>query len=104
VHLDVEKQLNDLKFDEFGNPKSSDFLSMNGSEILNYTLDRIPNLVYEVIQKNGLEIDGIDLHVYHQPNKYIATLQRKKLKIPEEKYYCFLRMLGIQFHQLSLSL
>lgn len=86
--------LNDLHFDDFGNPKSSDYLYMDGAEILNYTLDRIPTLVYEVLKKNGMEMDDLDLHVYHQANKYIANLQRRKLKISEEKYYCFYENVG----------
>lgn len=80
--------LGDLQFDDFGNPKSSDYLYMNGTEILNYTLDRIPSLIGDVLQKNSVSIDDIDLHVYHQANKYIANLQRVKMKIPVEKYYC----------------
>jgi len=83
-------QLNDLTFDDFGNPISSDYLYMNGSEILNYTLDIIPKLASDSLIKNNLTLEEIDLHVYHQPNKYIASLQQKKLKIQEEKYYrCF---------------
>lgn len=80
--------LNDLVIDEFGNPHSSDFLYMNGPAILNYTLERIPEVTNDVLQKNNLTLDEIDLHVFHQANKYIANLQRRKLKIPEEKYYC----------------
>ena len=88
------KPLNDLEFDEFGNPKSSDNLFMNGAEILNYTLDIMPNLASETILKNKLKITDINLHVYHQPNKYISTLQQKKLKIPESQYYCFYEKVG----------
>lgn len=35
-------RLNDLAFDESGNPKSSDYLFMNGSEIFNFTLEAVP--------------------------------------------------------------
>lgn len=86
--------LDDLQFDNFGNPKSSDYLYMNGTEILNYTLDRIPGLIGDVLQKNGCVIDDIDLHVYHQANKYIANLQRVKMKIAPEKYYCCFERMG----------
>jgi 3-oxoacyl-[acyl-carrier-protein] synthase III len=79
---------NDLVINEFGNPMSSDYIYMNGPEILNYTLARIPEMIAEVLQKNNLTIDDIDLHVYHQANAYIAKLQRRKMKIAEEKYYC----------------
>ena len=88
------QQLDDLQFDNFGNPKSSDYLYMNGTEILNYTLDRIPGLIGEVLRKNGCGIDDIDLHVYHQANKYIANLQRVKMKIAPEKYYCCFERMG----------
>lgn len=80
--------LDDLQFDDYGNPKSSDYLYMNGTEILNYTLDRIPELIGEVLNKNNCILDEIDLHVYHQANMYIANLQRMVMKIKPEKYYC----------------
>lgn len=86
--------LDDLQFDNFGNPKSSDYLYMNGTEILNYTLDRIPGLIEEALKKNGCGLDDIDLHVYHQANKYIANLQRVKMKIAPEKYYCCFEHMG----------
>lgn len=86
--------LNDLQFDDFGNPRSSDNLYMDGAAILNYTLDRIPELIHNVLEKNGLSMKDIDLHVYHQANKYIAGLQRKKMRIPEDKYYCFYEDVG----------
>lgn len=80
--------LNDLVFDDFGNPHSSDNLYMNGPEILNYTLDRIPEVTMEVLERNRLALEDIDLHVFHQANKYIAGLQRRKLKVSESIYYC----------------
>lgn len=82
------KPLGDLVFDEFGNPKSSDFLYMDGPAILNYSIDSIPQLVKDVLEKNSLDIDDVDLHVYHQANLFLANLERRKLKIPKEKYYC----------------
>lgn len=81
------KAYDDLVINEFGNPMGSDYLYMNGPEILNYTLERIPEMISEVLDKNGLTMDNIDLHVYHQANAYIAKLQRRKMKIAEEKYY-----------------
>lgn len=78
---------NDLVVNEFGNPMGSDYLYMNGPEILNYTLERIPEMIDDVLTKNNVTMDDIDLHVYHQANAYIAKLQRRKMKIAEEKYY-----------------
>ncbi len=86
--------LNDLQFDDFNNPLSSDNLYMDGPAILNYTLECIPSLVKDVLSKNDLTMDNVDLHVYHQANRYLANLQRKKLRIPEEKYYSYYEKVG----------
>lgn len=84
----------DLKFDDFGNPRSSDNLYMDGPAILNYSLDSIPQLVSDVLEKNNVTMYDIDLHVYHQANTFLANLERRKLRIPEEKYYCNIEYFG----------
>ena len=84
----------DLKFDDFGNPRSSDNLYMDGPAILNYSLDSIPQLVTDVLEKNNVTMEDIDLHVYHQANTFLANLERRKLRIPEEKYYCNIENFG----------
>lgn len=86
--------VDDLKFDDFGNPRSSDNLYMDGPAILNYSLDSIPQLVEDVLEKNHVTMDDIDLHVYHQANTFLANLERRKLRIPEEKYYCNIENFG----------
>ncbi len=86
--------LNDLKFDDFGNPRSSDNLYMDGPAILNYSLESIPQLFADVLEANGLTKDDIDLHVYHQANIFLANLERRKLKIDPEKYYVNIEHVG----------
>ena len=88
------KPLNDLQFDEFQNPRSSDYLYMDGPAILNYSLESIPQLVKDVLEKNHVIMEDIDLHVYHQANSFLANLERRKLKIPQEKYYCNIENVG----------
>lgn len=88
------KPLNDLEFDDYGNPRSSDNLYMDGPAILNYSLESIPALFNDVLEKNGLTKDDIDLHVYHQANIFLANLERRKLKIDKEKYYCNIEHVG----------
>lgn len=86
--------LNDLKLDDFGNPRSSDHLYMDGPAILNYSLESIPQLFADVLEKNGEVKDDIDLHVYHQANIFLAKLERRKLKIDPEKYYVNIAKVG----------
>lgn len=87
-------RVEDLQFDENGNPLSSDYLYMNGSEIFNFTLDAVPPLVRDTLLKNNSEMKDIDLFVFHQANKYMINFLRKKLKIEEEKFYVFLENVG----------
>lgn len=88
------KPIEDIKFDEFGNPKSSDFIYMNGPEILVYTLRVYPKLLKQILDKNSLRMDDIDLHVYHQPNHYMMELEKKKLKIPDDKFFEYVENVG----------
>ncbi|MEY8486209.1 3-oxoacyl-ACP synthase III family protein [uncultured Parabacteroides sp.] len=88
-----EKQ-NDIRFDENGNPLSSDFLYMNGSEIFTFTLDNVPPLVNDTLVKNCLEKDAVNQFVFHQANKYMLNFLRKKLKIEPDRFYCCLSQCG----------
>jgi 3-oxoacyl-[acyl-carrier-protein] synthase III len=83
----------DLVFEE-GNPISSDFLYMNGTEILNFTLETVPQLVRDILLKNGIEKEKIDLFIFHQANKFLMDFLRKKIAIEEEKFYYYLEKVG----------
>lgn len=88
-----EKQ-DDLSFDENGNPVSSDYLYMNGSEIFTFTLDNVPPLVKDTLAANGIGKDEVDLFVFHQANKYMLDFLRRKIKIAPERFYYALSEYG----------
>ena len=88
------ERLNDVTFDEGGNPMSSDFLIMNGQEIFAFTLTNVPKMVRDVLVKNNLQKDEIDLFVFHQANKYMLEHLRKKLKISQERFFNNLAKVG----------
>jgi 3-oxoacyl-[acyl-carrier-protein] synthase-3 len=85
---------NQVEFDESGNPVSADFLYMNGSEIFNFTLESVPLLVEDVLKKNQLQKDDINLFVFHQANKHMLHFLRRKIKIEEAKFYYCLENFG----------
>ncbi len=87
-------KLNDLTFDESGNPISSDHLFMDGQEIFMFTLVKVPKMLKEVLSKNSLQKDDINLFVFHQANKYMLEHLRKKLKIDEDKFFVNLANIG----------
>lgn len=85
---------NDLILDESGNPKSSDYLFMNGAEIFNFTSEAVPILVEQILVKNDLKQDQIDLFVFHQANKYMMNYLRKLIDIEQDKFYYCLEKVG----------
>ncbi len=86
--------MNDLIFDESGNPISSDYFYMDGGEVFQFTMIRVPKLVQQLLLKNELELEDISLFVFHQANRYIMNFMRQKIGIPEEKFYYCLRNVG----------
>ena len=84
----------DLKFDDGGNPASSDYLYMNGQEIFPFTLDAVPPLVRDTLARNGMASGDINLYVFHQANKYMIDFLRKKLGIEPEKFSVHLEKVG----------
>lgn len=88
------KKSNDLTIDKGGNPRSSDFLFMDGQEIFMFTLVKVPMMMKEVLIKNYLQKEDINLFVFHQANKYMLEHLRKKLKIEEDKFFVNLAKVG----------
>lgn len=86
--------VNDTTFDEAGNPTSSDHLYMNGGEIFNFTSDAVPLLVNNVLIKNDVTRDDVDLYVFHQANKYMINYLRKLLDIDKDRFYIFMEKVG----------
>jgi 3-oxoacyl-[acyl-carrier-protein] synthase III len=76
------------------NHEKSDYLYMNGSEILNFTLESVPPLVTDILLINGRIISEIDLFIFHQANKFMLDFLRKKLEIESSKFYFYLENVG----------
>lgn len=72
--------------DDSGNVRSRDNLYMNGAEVFNFTLTRVPRCISELLEKAGFQLENIDLFVFHQANAFMLEHLRKKLKIPPEKF------------------
>ena len=77
------------KEDEAGN-----CLYMNGQNIFIFTIEKIPALVKEILEKNNLTKNDVDYYIFHQANAHILRRQREILEIPEEKFYINLEKYG----------
>ena len=51
-----------------------------------FTIKNIPNLILNILDKNDLSLNDIDLYVFHQANKFMLNHLRKKIGIPPEKF------------------
>jgi 3-oxoacyl-[acyl-carrier-protein] synthase-3 len=80
--------------DDDGHVNREDWLYMNGSAIFNFTLERVPALVKQLLQKSALEKDEIDYYVFHQANKFMLSTLRKVCGIPKDRFHSDLERTG----------
>jgi len=88
------ERIGDLSFDENGNPHSSDFLFMNGSEIFSFTQKNVPIVVTQTLENNKLSMEDINMFVLHQANSYMLNFLRKKIKISPDRFYMNMGQIG----------
>lgn len=74
------------------NGEEDDFLFMNGAAIFNFTLESVPELVKNTLQKNKLE--KVDWYVFHQANSFMLNHLRKKIGIEEEQFLMHMENCG----------
>jgi 3-oxoacyl-[acyl-carrier-protein] synthase-3 len=79
---------------ENGFVRNDNNLYMNGQEIFKFCTREIPKLVMDTLSRNNLSIEEIDLFVFHQANKYMLDYLKRRLKIPDEKFYLFFDTIG----------
>lgn len=80
--------------DDEGHIWYDDFLYMNGGNVFNFTLEVVPSMMKEILEKNHLEKDQIDYYVFHQANKFMLNTIRKVCVLPKDKYYVNLATTG----------
>lgn len=73
---------------------SPDNFYMVGSEIFNFVTDKIPVFYKLFLSNNNLSVDDINLHIFHQANKYMLTYLKKRLAIPDDKFYINMSDIG----------
>jgi 3-oxoacyl-[acyl-carrier-protein] synthase-3 len=73
--------------DQSGDIRTNNHLFMNGREIFNFTLEAIPPLFWQVLEKNNLTLDNLAYVIFHQANRFMLEHLRQKLNIPREKFF-----------------
>ena len=81
-------------FDEAGNVRNDRCFYMNGGAVFNFSLEKVPQMIPQLLKKAGISEDDIDLYVFHQANQIILESIFRKMKIPKEKQYFQLENCG----------
>ena len=73
---------------------NENYLYMNGTEIFNFTIESVPELIAQTLSKNSLNENEIDLYILHQANQFMLNHLRKKLKISEDRFFIYMENCG----------
>lgn len=66
-------------------------LYMDGRAIFEFTSYNVPSIINSVLAKNNIVLEEIDLFIFHQANEFMMQFIRKRCKIPEEKFFVFIK-------------
>lgn len=67
---------------------------MNSPQIFLFALRKVPILINQVLEKNNYDSNNIDYYVLHQANGQMLEFIRKRLKIPQEKFFMNIENIG----------
>ena len=63
------------------NVRRDDYFYMNGEQVFNFTIDRVPQLIDDTLSKNNVKKEHMDYYVFHQANKFMLNTIRKVCSI-----------------------
>ncbi|MDO5146476.1 MAG: beta-ketoacyl-ACP synthase III [Eubacteriales bacterium] len=63
-----------------------EYYRMNGREIFKFAVKKVPEVIGEVLEKQGVSVEEIDYFVLHQANKRIIEGIARRLGQTEEKF------------------
>ncbi len=59
------------------------YVRMNGSNIFNFTIKRVPPLIQDTLAAAGESMDDVDYFIFHQSNRFIMQHLAKKAGHPQ---------------------
>lgn len=84
----------EVGFDEGGYVNAPDYLYMDGTGIFNFTLEAVPTMVTQLLEKNMLVKEQVDEFIFHQANKFMLNTIRKICHFDKDKFYINLEHTG----------
>ena len=80
--------------DRFPEDPRKYYVSMNGANVFNFTIKRVPELVHEALSFAKITAEEIDYYIFHQSNQFMIKHLMKKIGIPDRKAPLILKEYG----------
>lgn len=80
--------------DRFNPDRRNHCVKMNGANVFNFTIKRVPGLVTDTLALAGKGKDDVDYFIFHQANQFIIKHLAKKLELPDHKIPLILKEYG----------
>lgn len=80
--------------DETGIVRTQEHLHMDGPAVFFFSVQHIPRMIRQALERFQLTIDDLDLVLLHQANKTMVDQIYRVLKVPAEKRFYCLEELG----------
>lgn len=74
--------------------RGDDYLFMDGGAIFDFSSEVVPKMVEQLLEQEGMNMEDVDLWVFHQANKYMINYLRKLIGIDSEKFFVFMENVG----------
>ena len=68
-----------------GNIRNGMEVFMDGMDVFNFAISKVPKSVKSLLKETGKTIDDIDYLIFHQANRFMMDFMVKKLKIQPER-------------------
>ncbi len=60
-------------------------LYMDGPSLINFTVTSIPDIINQIVERAGLEIEDVDLFLLHQATHKMLSLMQQRIGVGDEK-------------------
>lgn len=80
--------------DKNGNVKTLENIHMKGMDIFAFVNSRVPKQVRQILERNELSVDDIDMFIFHQASKLALDSIVRALRIKPEKTYRNIKDVG----------
>ena len=81
-------------FDDKGNPHWAEYVYLDGMEIMNFALTRVPALINETLTDVGWSKSDVGVFAMHQANQLILQFLASRLKIEPDRMPIFMKSVG----------